>query len=72
MFCMPSKYFTLVLHKKKKKIPLVGLPSIKSVIDEKKLNEETFVIKLNGRIAHPFEKLKGGDVLEFVDIIYGG
>lgn len=36
------------------------------------LSSQLFVVKLNGRIAHPKAKLKQGDSLEFIGVIYGG
>ena len=63
---------TLVQRGKPKKLRLQGKKSIADVIRSSGLNGETFVIKLNDRLAHPDERLKEGDVLEFVEIIYGG
>ncbi len=45
---------------------------INTIISNHKLNDETFLIKLNGKIAHEEEKLKEGDELELMDVIYGG
>ncbi len=46
--------------------------TIAEVIQNQGLNEETFVIVLNDRIAHPSQRLREGDVLELVEVIYGG
>ena len=46
--------------------------SIREIIHEKKLNRETFIIKLNGQIAHEDDKLAEGDKLEFISVIFGG
>ena len=51
---------------------VTGGRTISEIIHEKKLNQETFIIKLNGKIAHEEEKLKEGDQLEFVSVIFGG
>jgi len=36
------------------------------------LNSETFIPMLNGEVVHPKERLREGDELELVRIIYGG
>ena len=46
--------------------------TIQNVIDEKKLNGQTFIIQLNGEIAHPSTMLKDHDTLELIGVIYGG
>ena len=46
--------------------------TIDSLIKELKRNKETFIIKLNGKIAHESEALKEGDRLELVNVIFGG
>jgi len=46
--------------------------TVMEVIAGQGLNDETFVTVLNDRIAHPSERLRDGDVLEFVEVIYGG
>ena len=61
--------------KQKREGSQVELPensSIHSVIASSNLNRETFIIKLNGKIAHEETELKEGDELEFVHVIYGG
>ena len=63
---------TLVQREESKKLQLPAKRRITDIIGAQGLNGETFVIKLNDRLAHPDERLKEGDVLEFVEIIYGG
>ena len=46
--------------------------TIGQVIGKLKLNGQTFIIKLNGKVAHGRTVLKSGDKLEFVGVIYGG
>ncbi len=46
--------------------------TIGQVIGRLKLNGQTFIIKLNGKVAHERTALKSGDRLEFVGVIYGG
>ena len=36
------------------------------------LNDQTFFSKVNGKLVHPATRLKEGDTVEFVGIIYGG
>jgi len=43
-----------------------------SVVQDAVKGDETGVFKLNGKIAHPKKKLKQGDVVEFVRVVYGG
>ena len=49
-----------------------GGTAISKILSELKVNDETVVIKLNDKFAHPSKKLKEGDQLEIIDIIYGG
>ena len=46
--------------------------SIRSIQKQLGLNNQVFVVKLNGRIAHPEISLKEGDAVEFIGVIYGG
>ena len=46
--------------------------SIEELAKQLKINHETVIIKKNGEIAHPDEKIEKGDEVEFVGIIYGG
>ena len=46
--------------------------SISAVAKALNLNKQAVIIKLNSKIAHPSKELKEGDVLEFVNVIYGG
>jgi len=62
---------TLVRAGRAKKINFRG-GTIAEVVASNGLNGETFVTKLNGEVAHPRERLREGDILEFVDVIYGG
>ncbi|HLC48099.1 MAG TPA: MoaD/ThiS family protein [Candidatus Norongarragalinales archaeon] len=55
-----------------KEISLKEPTPIRTLINNFHLNDETFLIKLNGKIAHEETELKEGDELEFLDVIYGG
>lgn len=55
-----------------KTLKLPGGATVQDVISKEKANPETFLINLNGKLAHPNTKLTDGDELEFVHIIYGG
>ncbi|HII39170.1 TPA: MoaD/ThiS family protein [Candidatus Micrarchaeota archaeon] len=46
--------------------------TVGSVAAETGLNRETFIALLNGGVVHSRERLKSGDELELVRIIYGG
>ena len=46
--------------------------TLRDVLKQSGLNEETGLTKLNGELNHPLTQLKDGDVLEFINIIYGG
>jgi len=53
----------------------VNLPknsTIKDAIDALDANEQTIIVKLNGKVAHSRAKLAQGDKVELVGIIYGG
>ena len=45
---------------------------IRDVAKQLSLNKQAVIVKLNNKIAHPSKELKEGDVLEFVNVIYGG
>lgn len=62
----------LVQDGRRKKLHYAKTATIAQVARELGLNDETFIIKLNGRVAHPKTRLKQGDRLEFVHVIYGG
>ncbi|MBI5224436.1 MoaD/ThiS family protein [Candidatus Micrarchaeota archaeon] len=55
-----------------KELKLDSKARVDTLISDLKLNDETFLIKLNGKIAHEQTSLKEGDELEFLDVIYGG
>ena len=61
---------TLTVNGKARKTKTAG--TIADVVKKEKLNDETLVILLNGKLAHETTKLKDGDKLELVGIIYGG
>lgn len=46
--------------------------TIRQLLEEYKVNLETGIIKLNGKIAHPDIQLKDKDSVEFIGVIYGG
>lgn len=45
---------------------------IADVLQQKKLNRQTFLIKRNGRLAHEETELMEGDVVECWNVVYGG
>ena len=57
---------------KKTKTKLERNAKIIDVIKKTGKNRQTFVIKLNGKIAHEEKKLKEKDKLELIGVIYGG
>ena len=57
---------------KKRKVKLLAGSAIKDVIGCLDANEQTIIIKLNGKIAHSKTKLKQADKVELIGIIYGG
>ncbi len=46
--------------------------TLADILKAEKINLQTGLIKLNGKLTHPTTELKDGDTLEFVNIIYGG
>jgi sulfur carrier protein ThiS len=46
--------------------------TIRHVIGRLGLNDQTFIVKLNGKIAHEDTVLSHGDRVDFVGVIYGG
>ena len=54
------------------KLKLTTTKTIRQVLVEHKVNLETGIIKLNGKIAHPDKELKDSDAIEFIGVIYGG
>ncbi|MFH1056687.1 MAG: sulfur carrier protein ThiS [Candidatus Micrarchaeota archaeon] len=63
---------TLTPEAKKKQVSLEDKATIKKVREKLGLSSQTFVVKLNDRIAHPETVLKDGDRVEFIGVIYGG
>ncbi|MDP3742220.1 MAG: MoaD/ThiS family protein [Candidatus Micrarchaeota archaeon] len=63
---------TFYLDGKKKQVETKTDTTLRDVLKQEKINEETGLIKLNGTLCHPLQTLKDGDTLEFVNIIYGG
>jgi len=57
---------------KKTKVKLPAGATIKTAIDAVDANEQTIIVKLNGKIAHSRAKLSQADTVELIGIIYGG
>ncbi|MEW5955031.1 MAG: MoaD/ThiS family protein [Candidatus Micrarchaeota archaeon] len=70
-FCMPVSV-TLVVGKKAVCRRFSQGATVAEAALEQGLNSEAFIPLLNGEVAHPKERLKNGDELELVRIIYGG
>ncbi len=62
----------VLLEGKKRKVKLKAGATIKTAIDAVDANEQTIIVKLNGKICHSRTKLKQGDKVELIGIIYGG
>ncbi|MFA5246511.1 MAG: MoaD/ThiS family protein [Candidatus Micrarchaeia archaeon] len=63
---------TVIYECKKTKVKLKGGSTISKAIAALDANSQTVIIKLNGKIAHEKSKLKEGDKVELIGIIYGG
>ena len=63
---------SLVVSGRRKAASLRDGASIADVIRKEKLNGETLIVRLNGRLAHEDAQLKAGDRLELIGVIYGG
>ncbi len=63
---------TLSIDGKEKQVSVTGKKTLRHLLEKEGVNEETGLIKLNGKLCHPLQELKNGDKLEFVNIIYGG
>jgi len=63
---------TVVCQGKKRKVKLKAGATIKAAIDALDANEQTIIVKLNGKVAHSKTKLKQADKVELIGIIYGG
>ncbi len=63
---------TFSLDGKKKEVEIKTKATLRDVLKQEKINEETGLLKLNGKLCHPLQTLKDSDVVEFVNIIYGG
>jgi len=62
----------VVCEGKKRKVKLPAGSTIKAAIDAVDANEQTIIVKLNGKICHSRTKLKQADKVELIGIIYGG
>ncbi len=63
---------TFSVDGQKKQMEVKNTSTLRDVLKQEKLNEETGLLKLNGNLCHPLQTLKDGDTLEFINIIYGG
>ncbi|MFH0714002.1 MAG: MoaD/ThiS family protein [Candidatus Micrarchaeota archaeon] len=63
---------TLSINGKTKKTIAKEGETVRDVLQRFKVNEETGLLKLNSQLVHPKTKIKKGDELTFVNIIYGG
>ena len=50
----------------------LDVKSIKDIISKLELNEEEFIIVLNGELVTPEAKIKIGDDIKFLSVISGG
>ncbi len=57
---------------KKKAVSAKENSSLRFLQKQLKLNGQTFVSRINGKIAHPETILNEGDKVEFIGVIYGG
>ena len=62
----------LSIDGKKSEVEVGEKATLRDVLKSKNINEETGLIKLNGKLCHPLNELKQGDEVQFVNIIYGG
>ncbi|NYZ74732.1 MoaD/ThiS family protein [Candidatus Micrarchaeota archaeon] len=62
----------LIVGKKTLRKSFAAGATVADAASEAGLNSETFISMLNGEVAHPKERLRNGDELELVRIIYGG
>jgi thiamine biosynthesis protein ThiS len=69
---MPTLKVELKTRDGNKTVSVPSGATVADVIATEKANPETFIINLNGKIAHPATALADGDALEFVHVIYGG
>lgn len=65
-------HFTLIIGEKKEIKTLKNNLTIKKLLDEIEKPIETVVIKRNGQIVMEEEKIREGDEIEVIQIIYGG
>ncbi len=65
-------HVTLKTEEKEKRVKTAAAATIADVLEAEKLNQETFLIKLNGKLAHEETPLKEGDVIECWNVVYGG
>ena len=64
--------FTLITGEKKESKPLKKNLTIKQLLNQIETPLETVVIKRNGEIVIEEEIIQEGDVIEVIQIIYGG
>ncbi len=69
---MDTLEISFAIDGKEKQVNVKTGATLREVLKQEKVNEETGLVKLNGNLCHPLQTLKDGDVLEFVNIIYGG
>lgn len=69
---MKLNVITFTPSEKKSVVEAEEKASLRSVQKKLGLNGQTFVCKVNSKIAHPETLLKDGDTVEFIGVIYGG
>ena len=57
---------------RKRKVKLPATATIRDAIDAVDANEQTVIVKLNGKIAHCRKRVSQGGKVELVSIIYSG
>jgi len=62
----------VLFRDKDKKIEMDEKKKIEDLLNKIKVNPETVVIKLNGKIVPEEDKLKDGDKLELIDFVSSG
>ncbi|QUH23720.1 MoaD/ThiS family protein [Methanobacterium alkalithermotolerans] len=64
--------FTLINNKKTEQLSFKNNLTIKELLDQIEKPLETVVIKKNGQIVLEDEIIQEGDIIEVIQIIYGG
>lgn len=62
----------LIVNGRKRKVAISGNATIADLMSAARISPQVAVAKRNGRIAPEDERVAAGDVIEIMQVVYGG